>query len=619
MKKLLLLLLLLLILTLSAACTPHDGTTVADSTDAPPVSAETSREDTETDTDASDTPVISTTPTVTVKIPETTAPETTDNGLLKLPDTYYLFPDSVINCAKIVIPAEYNPGLRYDIYPVIQKDTVYFLLPSSVDLRQVVYHQLDNKNNLRAGRFADFTNDSPRGKTVAIFSEEYRIVAIRSDSPTLYLEIDERYGTLDEVKADNTKETRAYGTFVLDCREDVALKYGWQTHYESLENDPDSPCTAYIKGRGNWTWNSTDKKGYSIKFEKKADLLGMGKSKKWALIGNVPDNSMLRNTLAYYLGAEVGLDYSPVGEIVDFFVNGEYQGAFLLAEKIDIEEERVDIADLEGAIKDLDPSESHGSMKFARITGASSRSRVTLKYWTNVENPEDITGGYIVEMEMSDRYQNEPSGFVTSKGTYYVIKSPEYASYEQVEYIATLFENMEQALYSKDGIHPKTGLPYTDYIDLDSLVRKYWIEEISKNHDGAKTSQYFYKPADSQSMKIHAGPVWDYDIAFGISSETVDPKGWFMRTEKAFFKACWQHEDFIESAKTVFAEEFIPAINKFVDTLADEEADKIYQSTLMNNIVWPQYKDNYYRYVEDLKTYVDARMKWIYSELFRST
>ena len=340
----------------------------------------------------------------------------------------------------------------------------------------------------------------------------------------------------------------------------------------------------------------------------------MGKSKKWALVGNVPDNSMLRNTLAYYLGSSVGLDYSPEGEIVDFFVNGEYQGAYLLAEKVDIEEERVDIADLEGAIEDLDPTEEHGKMRTARIFG-NNRSAVQLKYWTGVENPEDITGGYIVEMEMPDRYQQEASGFVTSRKTYYVIKSPEYASLEQVTYIATLFENMEQALYADNGIHPTTNLPYTDYIDLDSLVKKYWIEEISKNHDGAKTSQYFYKPADSQSTKIYAGSVWDYDIAFGISSETVDPEGWFMRTEKAFFKACWKHDDFVTLAKSVFIKDFVPAINEFVSNLADKEADKIYQATLMNNIVWPQYKDDYYNYVEALKTYVDDRIKWIYSQL----
>ena len=621
MKKLLLLLLFVLTLSLAVSCTGGDTTADVTAPDTPSITEPTGTTTQAAKDSAPSATLPHTTAVQTVtstEAPVTTVPVTTDNGLLKLPDEYYLYPDSDVSCSKIVLPAKYNPGLMYDISPVISDGTVYFLLPSKVDLRQVVYHLLDSKGNLRQGRFADFTNDDTRAKTVNIFGDPYPIVAIRSDSPTLYLEIDEQYGTFDDVKADQNKETRAYGTFVLECREDIAEKYGWQTHYESIENDPDSPCTAYIKGRGNWTWNSTDKKGYSIKFEKKVDLLGLGKSKKWALIGNVPDNSMLRNTLAYYLGAEVGLDYSPKGEIVDFFVNGEYFGAFLLAEKIDIEEERVNIADLEGAIKDLDPTEDHGKMRIARIY-TENRKTVQLKYWSGVEDPEDITGGYIVEMEMADRYQQEASGFVTSNRTYYVIKSPEYASYEQVKYIATLFENMEQALYSSNGKHPTTGLPYTDYIDLDSLVKKYWVEEISKNHDGAKTSQYFYKPADSQSEKIVAGPVWDYDIAFGISSETVDPKGWFMRTEKAFFKACWKHDDFIERAKEIFADAFVPAITEFVDTVADAEADKIYQATLMNNIVWPQYTDSYFRYVEDLKTYIDKRIKWIYVELFHNT
>ena len=571
--------------------------------------------------DVSDTAEVSTSGGASLSTTEPTTPAISSSdetptvdpdALIVLPDEYYMTPDTVYSCSKLKIPASLNKGLAFDIEPVIEDGTVYFLLPSSVDLRQVAYDLLDRSGNHRIGRCADFSNErSTAGKTVAIFGEEYPIVAIRSDSPTLYLEIDESYGTIEDVKADDSKQTKAYGSFVLECRADIAEKNGWKTRYASVENDADSPCTAYIKGRGNWTWLKSDKQGYSIKLEQKISFLEMGKSKKWALIGNVPDNTMLRNSLAYYLGKEVGLDYTPEGEIVDFFVNGVYFGAFLLSEKIDVEKERVDIADLEDEIEALDPTESHGKQRTKRFYDIG----ISVKYYTDVENPTDITGGYILEMEMADRYRNEPCGFSTSHGNYYVIKTPEYASYEQVIYIATLVQNMEDALYAKDGINSRTGLHYTDYIDLDSLVKKYWIEELSKNHDGAKTSQYFYKPADSQSTTLFAGPVWDYDIAFGISAETVDPKGWFMRTEKAFFKACWQHEDFVALAKSTLVNEFLPAITTWVNTVADKEADAIYQSVMMNNIVWPQFTDDYYNYVDWLKNYIITRVRWFYSEL----
>lgn len=599
-KHLLLLILLLLLLSLAVSCTSLTGTKESESS--------TSTE--------SHTPITGDTDSSTTledKISSSSEEPTPDpNALITLPKEYYENPDQIYNGSKIVIPAALNRGLAFDVYPVIDGDTVYFLLPSAVDLRQVAYQLLDSKGNYRIGRCADFTNDTDTGgKRISIFGDQYDIVAIRSDSPTLYLEIDEDYGTLDDVKADQNKNTKAYGTFVLECREDIAALYGWKTHYESIENDPDSPCTAYIKGRGNWTWDKTDKQGYSIKLEKKTSLLEMGKSKKWALIGNVPDNTMLRNTLAYYLGKEVGLDYSPEGEIVDFFVNGEYQGAYLLSEKIDVEEERVNIADLEGAIEQLDPTEDHGKQRTQKLYQLG----ITVKYYTGVENPDDITGGYIIEQEMSDRYQKEPCGFITSRGNYYVIKTPEYVSYEQAVYIATLVQEMETALYAKEGYNTKTGKHYTEYIDLDSLVKKYLVEEISKNHDGAKTSQYFYKPADHEATTLFAGPVWDYDIAFGISSETTDPKGWFMRTEKEFYKRCWQHGDFQERVKTVFLEDFVPAIMEFANVLADKEADKIYQSVQMNNIVWHQFSDDYYHYVEWLKNYLLERMRWLYSQL----
>ncbi len=544
-----------------------------------------------------------------------TAVTTYKNGLIVLPDEYYENASEVYNASKIIIPAAYNQGLAYDIQPVIEQGKVYFLLPSAVELKQVAYHLLDAKGNLIKGRYADFTDDNTTdGKRVKIFGDSYEIIAIRSDSPTLYLQIDDAYGTIDDVKADESKETRAYGNFVLECRADIAEQYGWETRYESIENDPDSPCTGYIKGRGNWTWLKSDKQGYSIKLEKKTDLLGMGKSKKWALVGNVPDNTMLRNTLAYYLGQTVGLDYTPEGEVVDFFVNGEYFGAFMLTEKIDIEEERVNIKDLEEEIEMLDPAENHGVQRTTKVN-----DKLTVKYYTGVENPEDISGGYIIELEMKDRYQDEPCGFAIKQGSttnYYVIKSPEYVSEEQAVYIATLVQNMEDALYSETGINPDTGKPYTDYIDIDSLVRKYWVDEIAKNYDGAKTSHYLYKPADSQSEKLFVGPVWDYDIAFGVRQETVSPTGWYNRTEKKFYKACWQHDDFIALAKEVFFKEFVPAVTAFADTVADEEADKIYNAVMMNEVVWKQMLNkDYYTYVEELKAYILTRINWIANEL----
>ena len=557
-------------------------------------------------------PNATTFPDTTTEPPVTTKP----NGLLTLPDSYYAEPGKVYDASKIVIPAAYNQGLAFDIQPVIEKGKVYFLLPSTVELRQVAYHLLDAKGNLTVGRCADFTDTrSTDGKRVKIFGEEYEIIAIRSDSPTLYLEIDEDYGTIEDVKADDSKETRAYGALVLECRADIAQKYGWVTRYTVTDTDPATPGAVSIKGRGNYTWLKTDKQGYSLKLEEKLDLLGMGKSKKWALVGNMTDPTMIRNTIAYYLSESAGLRYTPEGELVDFYVNGEYFGAFVLTEKVEIDSERLDIADLEKEIEALDPTESYGKQKTAKVNGLS------IKYYDGVENPEDFTGGYIIEMEMSDRYKKEPCGFKTSEGNYYVLKSPEYASYEQVLYIGTLVQDMENALYNKNGTNPNTKKHYTQYIDIDSLVKKYLIDEIAKNFDGAKTSHYLYKPADSESEKLFVGPVWDYDIGFGIRVNTENPEGWYYSTAndadpKDFYKACLKHDDFMTAVKETYLETFAPAINTFLDTMLDAEVEKIRASLQMNDILWEQFTEKSFdAYVEELRSYLTKRNAWLTKEL----
>jgi len=552
------------------------------------------------------TPAMSTAP-VTTTVAQNTPPETK----APIPPNYYTNPGALAKGSRVVIPAKYNKGIACDIHPSLMFGTLYFFLPSTADLSQVVYEVYNADGTLSMGRVADFTSKTQNFKKIAIGSRSYIPEVYTSNSPALFLEIDDQYGTFEDVKNDTTKETKAYGSLIITCREDIAAEKGWKTSYVSQENDGDSYGSMYIKGRGNWTWNKSEKKGFSIKLETKQELLGMTKSKKWALVGNMTDATMLRNTLASYLGHAASFAYTPSSELVEVFVNGVYQGAFLLSEKVSIGEGRIEMSDLEDKIEDLMPDEDYGEQKIVR----DSVSRTTIKYWTGVPNPDDITGGYIIEMEMSDRYKNEPSGFVTRKGFSYVIKSPEYASREQVQYIAKFVQEMEDALFATNGKNPKTGKHYTEYMDLDSFVKKYWVDEISKNRDGAKTSHYLYKPANSQSDKIYAGPLWDYDIAFGISSETVEPKGWFSRTEKDFYRACFKHKDFEEYAKQVFFDTFYPAVTGFLENEIDRQADFIAPAVEMNDVLWRVMEKDYSEHVDDLRNYLATRIKWIKNEI----
>ena len=228
----------------------------------------------ETATSSSRQPAASTHP-VTTTAAETTQPETEAT----IPQSYYKFPKAVATGSQVVIPAKYNQGIACDIYPTTIFGTLYFFLPSTADLAQVVYEVYNKDGALVMGRVADFTSQTIDYKKIGIGNRTYIPEIYTSNSPALFLEIDDQYGSFEDVKNDKTKETKAYGSLIITCREDIAEKNGWKTYYASREDDSDSYGSMYIKGRGNWTWNSSEKKGFSIKLETKQELLGMTKSK----------------------------------------------------------------------------------------------------------------------------------------------------------------------------------------------------------------------------------------------------------------------------------------------------------------------------------------------------
>ena len=107
-----------------------------------------------------------------------------------------------------------------------------------------------------------------------------------------------------------------------------------------------------IKGRGNFSWNA-DKKSYRLKFDEKVDLFGMGKKKKWALIANSVDDSLMRNDLAYYIANLLGED-QPQGKFVEFVVDDEDLGVYYLIPSMEIDKLAVDLRDPEGVLAEVD-------------------------------------------------------------------------------------------------------------------------------------------------------------------------------------------------------------------------------------------------------------------------
>ena len=263
-----------------------------------------------------------------------------------------------------------------------------------------------------------------------------------------------------------------------------------------------------VKGRGNSTWEA-DKKPLNIKFAEKTDVLGMGKAKKWSLLANHFDASLLRNSLALNIAEAIGLPYTPSYRMVDLYVNGEYQGNYIIVESVEVGKTRVDITDPEEANEEANPGVD---IENAKRGGVNSSTAKNSRKWVEINAPADVTGGYLLETEIMNRYSAEVSGFVTEHGQPVILKSPEYAAKKEVDYIADLFADIERALYAADGYNPK-GVYYADYFDMDSLVKYYILTEYTFHRDAGQSSCYFYK--DAGETVLHAGPAWDFDLSMG--------------------------------------------------------------------------------------------------------
>lgn len=384
-----------------------------------------------------------------------------------------------------------------------------------------------------------------------------------------------------------------------------------------------------IRGRGNSTWGLS-KKPYQFKLCEKADLFGLGKSRSWNLIANGYDETRLRNRIALELAAELGMSFVPQGQMIDLYINETYYGNYYLTEKIKVEDERVAIRDMETVIDAAYSSEDIEKLERMQNEDGSRK-------WTSVafENP-DISGGYLFERELPDRFEGEVSGFVTSQGDQYALKSPAYASLKQVDYIANLMQEFQDAVEEPDGVHPTTGRHYSEYIDVASFIQKYLVEEISKNYDGGVTSSFFYKPDDSVSSRIFAGPVWDYDVAFGncnLDEIASNPMGITKLSNHVYgtdvFARLYEKEDFYDQMTKMYQEKALPYLDYLLEEGIDKMVEETRQSAKMDSIRWEnlenryQYYENYDNDVRYLKYFIEQRRNflnevWLEGEIYHN-
>ncbi len=338
-----------------------------------------------------------------------------------------------------------------------------------------------------------------------------------------------------------------------------------------------------MKGRGNYSWYDMEKKQYAIKFEEKQRVLGMGSARRWVLISNYSDKSFLRNYMTLNLAKDMGMPYTTASRYVNLVVNGEYNGLYLLTEKIEVHADRVDI--------------------------------------------DTANGDVLMEIDLPGRHNNECDYCIDIEATLPVpmhirICEPEVDDYG--EDVMTAAHELAKKLTT--GMIPglNRGLDtLSEIIDVESFVDWYILNEFVRNGDSAFwTSCYCY----IEDGILHMGPVWDYDTCMGnqANSAYFAPEGFYIGEQQ---RAYWyyrltRNKDFNALVKERWTELRDAGVFDDFIGMIDETTAYIAESIKLDNERWPggplrdDLRGNKSCYSaeeekEYIRSWVNTRIKWL--------
>lgn len=329
-----------------------------------------------------------------------------------------------------------------------------------------------------------------------------------------------------------------------------------------------------IKGRGNTTW-ACAKKPYNIKLDKSSKILGMASAKKWALLANWADRTLMRNAVSFEISRKSGLAWTPNGKFVELVLNGTHVGNYYLCEKIEVNKNRVNIAE-------LDKKET---------------------------DPELITGGYIFEI---DTYYDEQFKFKSSiKQLPYMFSDPDEINNTQEEYAQNFVKEMEQILCGINNTHN-----LSDYMNLESFVDWWFVTEITMNAEcGNPKSCYMHK---DRGGKMTAGPVWDFDI----STFTPSRANLYIAKQCLYYPELFKNTTFVNLVKSRWPN-FKSSVLNDIPALIEDTREQLKLSDEINIKMWPITGDipngdidmTFDEAVDRLKSSLLQKIDWLDSQI----
>ncbi|MDC1337610.1 CotH kinase family protein [Flavobacteriaceae bacterium] len=346
------------------------------------------------------------------------------------------------------------------------------------------------------------------------------------------------------------------------------------------ENYPDLvEAEMKIKGRGNSTWwqgGVWGKKPYQIKFDDKTEVLNIPKDKKWVLLAELSDKSLIRNKISREMGDISRFDYVPKAEYVELFINDQHAGTYLIGQKVEESKNRVNVGD-KGYLIEIDQ--------------------------TNRIDEDDV---YFT----TDGWSKFPSNLFNIKEPSLELNSSEY------NLIKNHIINFEEALFGDNFTDANLG--YRAFIDLDSFIDWYLINEICKNQDAATYSSIYFNYIPGEKIKM--GPLWDFDLAYGNVdySNATYPEGFHIKSNP-WYKRMFEDPYFNSLVKDRFLyyETNLDMLLNKID-LIEKYLEKSQQKNfeiwpILGQYVWPNpvYYDTHHEEVEHLKDWIEQRMTWL--------
>ena len=346
------------------------------------------------------------------------------------------------------------------------------------------------------------------------------------------------------------------------------------------ENYPDLvEAEMKIKGRGNSTWwqgGVWGKKPYQIKFDDKTEVLNIPKDKKWVLLAELSDKSLIRNKISREMGDISRFDYVPKAEYVELFINDQHAGTYLIGQKVEESKNRVNVGD-KGYLIEIDQ--------------------------TNRIDEDDV---YFT----TDGWSKFPSNLFNIKEPSLELNSSEY------NLIKNHIIDFEEALFGDNFTDADLG--YRAFIDLDSFIDWYLINEICKNQDAATYSSIYFNYIPGEKIKM--GPLWDFDLAYGNVdySNATYPEGFHIKSNP-WYKRMFEDPYFNSLVKDRFLyyETNLDMLLNKID-LIEKYLEKSQQKNfeiwpILGQYVWPNpvYYDTHHEEVEHLKDWIEQRMTWL--------